>query len=276
MRSQLITALCVVLLGGCESCASTDEPQSAPHAGTARGTTSSAVIEGTVKLADAAELPGWPVNPMVAGPNRPDLPEACTPVQERDRFPVERVSGGRLSGVLVTLGDFETEPPHEPVTHEVVIRDCRLSPSIVVATRGDRLRLVNETDYPFVPNLGEGLSRALLHTQARILELPQGGMRTLECGFAASCGRTEIVTLYHPLHAVTDESGHFRIEGVPANDELRVSAWHPLFQEAGETITLRPGETRRLDITLEPAPAPEPPPAPPPQERPEDNPDVLF
>lgn len=267
-------SLCALLLAACE-CGGAPEPE-----GTVRqvaAPASTATLEGVVRLAEGAELPQWPENPMTPA-GRPALPDACTPPQTTDREPVRRVEGGRLTGVLVTLADFETEPPHEPATHELVIRDCRLTPSIVVATRGDTLRLVNQTDYPFMPELGTGMLQAILHEQTREMELAQGGMRTLSCGFTASCGRAEIVTLYHSLHAVTDEDGRFRIENVPANDELRIGAWHPLFREAGERLTLRPGETRRVELVLTPAPPEEP--TPPPRDASdgpaENDPDELF
>ena len=87
-------------------------------------------------------------------------------------------------------------------------------------------------------------------------------MRTLQCGFAAPCGRTEIVTLYHPLHDVSEAGGRFRIEGVPVGEEVKVSAWHPLFIEAEQRVTLSRGESLQVELTVRPAPAtpvPEPP-----------------
>lgn len=275
---------CVLLLAGCESCSQEEQatgPATEPasearpeaNEGARPGT---AVIEGVVRLAAGAELPRYPENPMVAPHGRPALPDACTPPQERDREPVRQVRGDHLAGMLVALSDFETDVPHEPVTHDVFIRDCRLTPSIVVGTLGDRLRITNETDYPFLPDLQSGMMAALLHENSREVELGRGGIRTLQCGFAAPCGRAEIVTMFHPLHTVTDEEGRFRIENVPANEELRINTWHLLFNEAGQTLTLSPGETREIELIVSPAPpAPAPPPAEPPG-RAEENPDVLF
>ncbi len=274
MRTHLaVVALCVAL-GGCQACAEQSEPEGQPRAA-ATTSASTAVIEGVVHLAEGAELAGWATNPMALPPPRPPVPDACAPPQESDRFPVRLVHGDRLAGVLVTLGDFQTEPPHEPVTHEIVIRDCRLSPALIDATRGDHIRITNETDYPFIPNIrGDGVMRALLHGESRELELLEGGMRPLECAFAAPCGRTDVTTLYHPLHTTTDDEGHFRIEDVPANDELQVRAlYYPLFPDQGETLTLQPGETRHIEITLTPAP---PEPEPPPQQEPPVDPAILH
>ncbi len=259
------------LLAACVCGGATEVPSGTVRAHAAPAST--ATIEGVVRLAEGAELPRWPENPMTPA-NRPALPDGCTPPQESDREPVHRVGDGRLAGVLITLANFQGGPAHEPETHELTIRDCRLTPSLIVATRGDTLRIVNQTDYPFMPNFGTGMLQAVLHEQSRDVELAEGGHRTLTCGFGASCGRAEVVTLYHPLHAVTDEDGRFRIENVPANDELRIGAWHMLFQEANQDLTLQPGETRRVELVLTPAP----PPAPPPPQEPLDpnDPNIPF
>lgn len=276
MRVSWLVCL-ALLLPGCDGCGSAQEPLTGEvPSSDDEGAGGVAVIEGVVRLAAGAELPSYPENPMVPPPGRPEPPDECTPAQERDRQPVQQSRDGGLSGLLVALHDFATIPESEPVTHEMTITDCRLSPRLVVATRDDRLRITNETDYPFLPNFGGGMLQAVLHQRSRELELGQGGVRTLECGFAAPCGRAEIVTLYHPLHTISDETGHFRITDVPAGEELRVSAWHPLFEEASETLTLRSGQTTTVELVLTPAEitAPEP---PPPREGPaEDNPDILF
>lgn len=268
-------------LASCASCGDDGpEPTSASEPGTSRARATqprTATIEGVVRLAPGAELPGYAVNPMVGSERQPELPEECTPPQQSDRHPVRLVRGDRLAGMLVALSEFDAEISHEPVTHEIFIRDCRLTPRIIVATLGDRLRIVNETNYPFLPELGSGLLASVLRGNSREVELARAGMRSLQCGFTASCGRAEIVTMYHPLHTVTDEDGRFRIEGVPVNDELRVNTWHRLFQEAGQTLTLSPGETRQVELVVTPAPPEEPPPATPRFEGlPEEQPGILY
>lgn len=258
MRFWLILA---VGLAGCNGCGGADEPvgSTGDDDGTRTAAESGvATVEGTIRLADGATLARYPEHPMIGGPARPALPEHCTPPSEEDRVPVREAQGGGLTGVLVAVADFAREIEHEPETHQLSITDCRLSPRLLVATRGDTLVLRNDTDYPFMPDLGTGMLQAVLYEHERELELGQGGVRTLNCGFAAPCGRAEVVTMYHPLHVVTDDAGHYRIEGVPAGEEIRVNAWHPLYLETNETVTLRAGETRTLDFTLTPAPTQEP------------------
>lgn len=276
MRRARLVIWATFLLAGCDGCGSVSEPVSEGAEGRRGEPSAGAVIEGVVRLADGARLPQWPENPMVAPPGRPDPPDECPPAQQRDRQPVQE-SDGRLDNILVALHEFATVPEHEAVTHELTISECRLTPPLIVATRGDRLRIINETDYPYLPNFGSGLMQVVLHGNSREVELGEGGIRTLTCGFAAPCGRAEIVTLYHPLHTITDGQGRFRITNVPPGEEVRVSAWHPLFEEASEAVTVQVGQTRTVELVLSPATLQVPPPPTPTAEGPsEDDPDILF
>ena len=165
-----------------------------------------------------------------------------------------------LAGVVVGLTDFAADDEPEPTRHEVTIEDCRIGPPVIAASIGDTVRLSNETDYPFLPSLGGGVLEALMYRDHRDIELDRAGVRSLTCGFAAPCGRTEVLIVPHPFHAVTTRDGEFRIENVPAGEELGVQAWFPLlFEEAGETLTLEEGEERSVTLTLRPAELPPPP-----------------
>lgn len=273
-RTFWVLSLSLAALG----CSCGADEEAAPEVGeTGDEARTTATVEGVVRLADGAELPTWPVNPMVPPQGRPELPEACTPAQGADARPVQ-VDGGGLRGAMVAMHDFaDALGEHEPVTHQMTITDCRLTPQLVVATRGDHLVLRNETDYPFMPDFGVGMLQALLHEREREMELAQGGVRSLGCGFAAPCGRAEVVTLYHPLHALTGEGGRFRIEGIPPGEGVRVSAWHPLFLEASERLDLVAGQTATVELVLRPGPTPTPAPDPEaPTDPAEDDPDTLF
>src|SRR5690606_37410638 len=122
MRRLAPIALSSLLLAACDCAGEEPSGTTRGHAAPAR----TATLEGIVKLADGAELPRWPDNPLsVRG--QPPIPESCTPPQLSDREPVRLSAGRGLSNVVVTLADFAEAPPHEPATHEVVIRDCRLT-----------------------------------------------------------------------------------------------------------------------------------------------------
>lgn len=222
-------------------------------------------VEGIVRLAPGAALPSFPTNPMVASGPAAALPSDCAPPSDRDRQPVQvGASGGLTNLVIVATGDADHWPDSPgPRTHQARIENCRLTPSVLVAERGDTIHFENPTTFPFFPDLGTGFSRALLPSDPLDLLLDQGGVRTIQCAFSNACGRMDVVTIYHPVHAVTDGEGRFRLTNVPAGQDVRITAWHPLFQEASAQTRVEAGGTATVELTIEPVPqAPPPPTAP--------------
>ena len=61
--------------------------------------------------------------------------------------------------------------------------------------------------------------------------------------------RAVVVVTENPFHAVVDEDGEFRLEGVPAGT-YTVVAWHPDLDEVKETVVVPEGGSVRLDVEL--------------------------
>jgi hypothetical protein len=217
-------------------------------------------IEGVVRLAAGAEVP---VEGGITGPTQ--WPEACPPPSEADTRPIAVDESRGLAGVLVSASEFAgTAPATEPRVHRVVLRNCRLGPRFLVATRGDRLEVRNETNHPFFAAFsagGGGINQALLHEQVREFDLGRGGVHEVACTFGSPCGRTQVAVLYHPVHALTAAGGRFRIERAPVG-AMEIHAWHPVLRDAMQRITVQAGQTTRVELEVQPAPAP-PPPTPP-------------
>ncbi len=253
-------------LGACGGAADkSGGPEKAAVGGTALAPVSSpkpvasAVLTGSVRMAAGASLPAYPEALMersVAGsPDRGTFPPMCTPPKIADRMPVRVAPDGKLVGVMVALSDFKNAPKRAPKLHEVTIKDCRLTPNLVVAMIGDTLRLRNEVNFPFLPALGvTNYNEGLLPSQIKDIKLEEAGVKALLCGFTAPCGRSDIVVMHHPLFAVTGEDGKFRIDDFPANEDVKLDAWHPLFGAAELTLRLAPGETKDVELTLTPKP----------------------
>ena len=226
-------------------------------------------LVGVVRFAEGTAPSSWPEALMPRPPGSPvQRPEVCGPPKlvDTQSARVADPATRAVSGVLIAPTGFSWAPPPTPVTHEVAIRDCMLDIPFLDATVGDRVRLTNETDYPFLPTGGEGpgITQALVKGQTREFTLGRVGPRTLACNaFGAACGRTDVMTLVHPLHAVSGADGRFRIERVQANVELRVHAWNPLVEESVQTVRLAPGETKTLEFVVRPATVQAPPAAPP-------------
>lgn len=253
--AAVVAALCLFGAG----CGKSAEP---PSAGDKRAPARSAVkdaavLEGSVRLAEGFELPSLSPEAMEkkvldqlaqAAP-----PPSCTPTKIVDRQPVRLSDDGHLTGVLVALSKFARQPTRPPRVYDVAIEDCRLTPQLVVAMKGDRLRVVNRVDYPFMPTIGEDpMVRTLSLGQTYDVPLDQPGVRALTCGFTAPCGRTEVIVMLHPLYAVSDARGSFRFDDFPAGEPITLSAWHPLFQESQLEVRLEPGEHKRIELTLTP------------------------
>lgn len=213
-------------------------------------------VEGIVRLAEGATLPGFATNPMTTDRPIADAPPDCPPAGDADLHPVQVAAGGGLTNLVIVATGDETHWPHSgaPRTHHLRIERCRLSPRVLVAERGDTLRLENATAFPYFPDMGTGMTRALIPTDPIDLALDTGGARSIECGFANPCGRSDIVTLYHPVHTVTTAEGTFRMTNVPAGQDVRINAWHPLFIEGHATTRVEAGQTVRVEILITPAP----------------------
>ncbi|MCA9582000.1 MAG: carboxypeptidase regulatory-like domain-containing protein [Myxococcales bacterium] len=235
-------ALSMAVMSGCGSAHGSEELETAkPEVG---------VVEGVVRLDASSELPAYA---RLGDDNQPEPPRQCSPAKKTDLRPVSLSESRGLGGMIVGATGFSEGPPVPRRVHEVTLRDCRLEPRVIAATRGDAVRMTNLTDYPFLPQFGRGqLMQTLLKDETRDIPLAASGVLRLGCGFAAPCGSVDVAVFNHGLHAVTDTEGRFRIEGVPANEDVEIHVWHPLFDKAVQKVRLKKGEVKRLEFTARP------------------------
>lgn len=224
-----------------------------------------AVLVGTVRLADGAELPSYTSEQMerqvLAHAKGGTTPDVCSPPKIEDRQPVTLTADGKLAGVMLAASDFtQREEPVQPKTINLVIKDCRLAPKLVVARIGDTLHIANDSPFPMMPGMGfETYNQTLTQGQGRDIKLDSGGVKIVACGFSAQCGRTDVVVLGHAQGAVTNAQGEFRFENFPADETVRLNAWHPLFNDTTLEVRVESGEEKRVDLVLVPKPPPRPP-----------------
>ncbi len=215
------------------------------------------VIEGVVRLAEGAELPEVPPRMMyqqfLQQEDPLPGPSACTPAKQTDRRPVQIGPGNVLSSVFIAASDFKTPVSRPTKVHELTIDDCRLTPMVIGAMRGDTLRISNKTDYPFMPQVGSAaFIETLIKGQDRTQTLEALGVQTVLCAFTAPCGRADVITVAHPLFTLSMADGRFRIEGVPADETFNLNAWHPLFRTTTHSVKVVAGETTRVDFVMTP------------------------
>ncbi len=252
-----IALLCALgACGGDKKAGTTQTSTSQQPAVEATPAAATGSIEGVIVLAEGATLPKLsdPLKTsklVVTNPPRP-----CTPVSESDLEPVKQASDGGLSSVHVALTGMESTAPAEPKTHELRLENCRLNQFLLGARLGDRVRITNASDAPLLPSvLGDTFMEAILANQSRTVDLKRVGASRIACNFGAYCGQTDLLVTSHSLFAVSDKAGHYRIDNVPLDRELTVHAWHPLFEESRETITLtKAAPTRTIKLVLKPTP----------------------
>jgi hypothetical protein len=210
-----------------------------------------------VRFAEGAQLPAYAHPDLARSPlhgSKPAaLPAECASVAEAARRPVGLTDERLLAGVVVAASDFSRARRRKPVVHRVAIRDCRLRPATVAAMNGDTLALENADAFPFEPMLGPAFrARTLAPGKRVLLPLTGGNVESIQCSRRAPCGRTDLIVFRHPVHALTDARGTFRIDDFPPSELVRVSAWHPLFEESETFVWLEPGETGSVEFLLEP------------------------
>ncbi len=244
VRKARGVVLSVVMASGCGSEGSSAEQLQAASATEATGY---ATIEGVVELADNVTVePDFDVETTL---NQPPPPREC----DGD---VEGASW--LDDGVVGAGGFSIKSAKkvEPQTHEVSIDRCRLSERILPVTVGDRIKLVNRGSYPFMPTLGDREpSKVLLKGESQSFEVTEAGMHEAHCSFTAPCGKTRVAAFHHAVHAQLGPDGRFRLTDVPAGVAVQISVWHPKLSADVQTVTLKPGETRKLKFVMQPGQA---------------------
>jgi hypothetical protein len=80
---------------------------------------------------------------------------------------------------------------------------------------------------------------------------PKPGYFRLIDRLTASPMTADVYVLLHPLHAVTDTNGHYRIDGVPVNTKLTVFARLAAIGEtAKKGVEVLAGVVQPVDLTL--------------------------
>jgi hypothetical protein len=231
-----------------------------------------AVVVGSVRMVDGGELPMYTPEQMerevLAHAKGGSLPDVCSPPKLEDRTPVSLSPDGKLVGVMLAASEFSPREETAPNRgFDIVIRDCRLQPKMIVARMGDLLHITNESEFPLMPGMGhETYNQTLTKGQSRDIKLEQGGAKIISCGFSGQCGRTDVIVLAHSVAGLTNAQGEFRIENFPADETVRLNAWHPLFFDTYQEVKVGAGEEKRVDFVLSPKPTAKPKAPPPPKD----------
>jgi hypothetical protein len=230
----------------CAACRDTPRRRHAPVA----------TLVGRVRLAEGRPLPAYTpldlARTLLHGGTRAEAPAQCAAANAAALQPVALGDDRGLSSIVVAASDFSRVPERGPVTHSVAISGCRLQPSVVAAMAGDRIEIENRDAFTFEPLLGPAYGPHALAQGRKVALLATPGVESIRCSTHAPCGRSDVVVFYHPVFATTSARGEFRIENFPASEMVRVTAWHPLFEESETFVWLEPGTTNTVEFTLSP------------------------
>lgn len=268
MRSSPRLALLPLLLSlvGCARCQPPREDEAARS--NARETPASpspsapanpgrvGTVTGIVRLAEGAELPRYSPGQIGRSERTNAVSQHCPPARDTDTLPVRGVgSPTALVGVAVYATSDDPEafraalPTATPTERHVAIRECRLEPRIVVGAVGDTLVIENQSEDVFLPHVGSGpFMETLLHGESRRVTLDHLDAVPIACSFALACGRSDLVVMRYPVFDVTGEAGRFEIRNVPADQPVKIHAFHPLFREA--TVEARVARNGRVEVEL--------------------------
>ncbi len=195
---------------------------------------------------------------------RPPAPEkiavtadpACA-AQHKDgllRQPV-LVKDGGLANVVVHVRNAAGtyRPPTEAV--ELVQRGCEYFPHVIALQAGQPLRVVNDDD-----TLHNVHPRPSLNEEWNLGQPERGASNTKtfdrpEVMFPMGCDvhpwrRAWVSVLPSPFFAVSGEDGRFEIKNLPAG-EWEVEAVHETLKSQTQKVTVKEGETARLDFTFQ-------------------------
>lgn len=248
-RMLVLTALAAIAVAACETPYNDRRP---PEQG-------SAVLEGVVLLAqdvDPGALPAYTREQLGWYTLLPG-DRGSTGCEVRDSLQVLHVGEGRgVGSVLVAASGFTGKHRYPQQTHRVIYERCRLSPSLVTATAGDVVEVENRGPGAVPITFGTPIEPFTLPVGRKHRLMPAPGVESLMCPRGVGCGRTDVVTFHHSLHAVTDADGRFRIEGFPAGQSVAVHAWHPLLPESRVQVWLERGETQQVQLVIRPRESP--------------------
>lgn len=248
-RVRPVALLSVLLLLAIVDCVA--EPKALRKSGAV------AMLEGRVRLAPGAQVPTYASPDLARQPLQAvgarTVPGECAAAQRAALQPVKNTADALLAGIVIAASDFTHYDERKSEVHHVALAGCRLQPPVVAAMGGDFIDLENRDAFAFSPLFGPSFKAIPLRQGGHMrMSLGPGTVESILCSRDAPCGRTDLIVFHHPVYAVSDAHGAFRISNFPAAELVRLTAWHPLFEESETFVWLQPGEHGAVELMLTP------------------------
>ena len=150
-------------------------------------------------------------------------------------------------------------PEKSPAKQVTITPNCAYTSRTITMTFGQRLEVTNQSKYPFAPMIESEVSPAVMMAAPLgmgdpVRLYPRRPGHAAMTDFMQPYVRQDLYALRFPLHTVSNEVGHYRIDGVPVG-KMGVRALHPtVASEAQAPVDIAANVVSKMDITLEYAP----------------------
>lgn len=216
-----------------------------------------AAVEGSVKLSGPAPEPKevQMVEANLAGVRESE----CAALHQEPVLDNSVVVGedGGLKNVFVYVKDGLPEDAEWPVPEEAAVLDqqgCLFVPHVMGVRAGQKIEIKNSD--PLVHNVRSFPDKNRpfnIGTTANTSREKE--FRRAEKEIKIKCDihkwmTSWIFSMEHPFYAVTDESGSFKIEGLPAGD-YTLAAWHEVYGEQTQDVTVGEDGVATAEFTFE-------------------------
>jgi len=166
------------------------------------------------------------------------------------------VTDGGLRDVHVRIA-FHTAGHHTPAAEPAVIHqlECMYSPRVVGVMEGQNLAITN--DDPTYHNVRGTSAKRTLWNLGQPPQAPRvlrdnlgraGDVVSLHCDVHPWMQAYAVIS-DHPYFAVTDASGAFSIEHIPAGT-YTLEAWHPTLGLKSKKVTIKSGGSATVQFTF--------------------------
>jgi hypothetical protein len=163
--------------------------------------------------------------------------------------------------VVVTGYSGFTVAEKNDAVHLTIGSNCAYPSRTIAVTFGQRLEISNKTKLLFAPVIADNMQTAVMVAPPQENGDPVKLYPTMAGYFALTDRmepfvREDLYVFRHPLHAVTDLAGHYRIDGLPVG-KLKVGVHHPTVDADAEApIDVVAGVVQKVDLTLTYKPKP--------------------
>jgi hypothetical protein len=206
-------------------------------------------LEGTIRV-------DGPPSPEMKGVDYSRCPAAARMYGKLFREGAAGADGLRpLADVLVAVTGYTGYyVPERGEGAKIAIDDCAFTSRTVAMSFGQRLEIANRASDLWAPTLAQAPMPVLMMATSKgdpvLLYPPHPGYFTLIDKEKHDWAQADVYALLHPLHAVSDEAGHYRIDGIPVG-KLKVNARLRVLQrETSADVEILANVVQKADLVL--------------------------